>query len=202
MNQNWVRKSILACPWTNFYLVFWMRRNSNPQPLDHESNTLDQLLIILKNRMSRKWLYLVVRISWGSFRKSFEESLPQFFLHFSAQSTIQQGQQISGLLVGKATQSTDRVAARLPISKALLGCLQWIPSQFYSKSLSSHTRWTVVQLWWWIQLQCPLPVTKNTLLVKICFSVFSVFLCIGVCRLFSRWGDKTYLLPKKHKKRC
>jgi hypothetical protein len=37
MNHG-VQKSILAGLWHHFHLVYWMRQDSNPQPIDHESN--------------------------------------------------------------------------------------------------------------------------------------------------------------------
>ncbi len=41
MNQNWAQKSILAWFWHHFHhLVYWMREDSNPQPIDRESNSL------------------------------------------------------------------------------------------------------------------------------------------------------------------
>ncbi len=38
MNQNWVQKLILAWLWHHFLLVYWMRQDSNPQPINRESN--------------------------------------------------------------------------------------------------------------------------------------------------------------------
>ncbi len=41
MNQNWIQISILAWLWHHFHhLVYWMRQDSNPQPIDRESNLL------------------------------------------------------------------------------------------------------------------------------------------------------------------
>jgi hypothetical protein len=36
MKQNWVQELILAWLWPHFHLVFWMRRDSNPQPSNSE----------------------------------------------------------------------------------------------------------------------------------------------------------------------
>jgi hypothetical protein len=35
-DQNWVLELILAWLSPHFHLVYWLRRDSNPQPLDHE----------------------------------------------------------------------------------------------------------------------------------------------------------------------
>ncbi len=40
MNQNWVQELILAWLLTHFHLVFWIRRDSNPQPSDREPSSL------------------------------------------------------------------------------------------------------------------------------------------------------------------
>ncbi len=40
MNQNWVQKSIPEWLWHHFHLAYWMTQDSNPQPIDRESNLL------------------------------------------------------------------------------------------------------------------------------------------------------------------
>jgi hypothetical protein len=37
---DWLRASIRALLWPYLRLIFWMRRDSNPQPLNRESNSL------------------------------------------------------------------------------------------------------------------------------------------------------------------
>jgi len=40
INHNWQQKSILAWLWPHFHLVYWMRRDLNPQPFDCELTLL------------------------------------------------------------------------------------------------------------------------------------------------------------------
>jgi len=40
MNQTWVQELILAWFWPHFHLVYWMRRDLNPQPFNCESSLL------------------------------------------------------------------------------------------------------------------------------------------------------------------
>jgi len=40
MNQNLVQELILAWLWLQFHLVYWMRRDSNPQSFNRESSSL------------------------------------------------------------------------------------------------------------------------------------------------------------------
>jgi hypothetical protein len=45
IDQNWVQELILAWVKPHFHLVYWMKRDSNPQLLDHETSLLTSELV-------------------------------------------------------------------------------------------------------------------------------------------------------------